>query len=477
MFRSQLNPQQWQQTFPLVVRHLASPNYVVHTYSAIAIERVLSLNASQHDFIPRTTLVPLAQDLLQRLFLLVERDSAPEKIQENEFLMRCVTKVLIVIKEDVVPLTDFLLTNFINIIRAIKQNPSNPRFYYYLFEGVGALIRFAAPSQPEKLENTLYGPFAEILQGDVEEFTPYVFQLFAALLEANPSGSLSEFYRNLIQPILMLSLWESKGNTPAMVRLLSSLISRGASDMVAANQLEPVLGIFQNLISQKWSETYGFDLLEAVISSFQPAALQNYFATIFNLLLTRLSKLRTETFLIRFVRLYHFMSAMTEQGLGADAVINMFEQVQSGVFTQLYLTIFLPDTQKLSRPLDRKLAVVSLTKTLGSSTAFAEKYAKGWGFTCEALLKLMLNPPLPQSTDEIIPDQDVDDVSFGVGFTQLNTCRRPAKDPYPEIQDIKAWIGQYLKQANETNGGRITSYTKERLSPETRSVFVAYLQG
>jgi exportin-2 (importin alpha re-exporter) len=41
---------------------------------------------------------------------------------------------------------------------------------------------------------------------------PYVFQLFAALLEARPDGPLSDFYKALIAPVLMPTLWESKGN-------------------------------------------------------------------------------------------------------------------------------------------------------------------------------------------------------------------------------------------------------------------------
>jgi exportin-2 (importin alpha re-exporter) len=41
---------------------------------------------------------------------------------------------------------------------------------------------------------------------------PYVFQLFAALLEARPDGPLSEYYKGLIAPVLMPSLWEEKGN-------------------------------------------------------------------------------------------------------------------------------------------------------------------------------------------------------------------------------------------------------------------------
>lgn len=44
------------------------------------------------------------------------------------------------------------------------------------------------------------------------------------------------------------------------------------------------------------------------------------------------------------------------------------------VFKPLYLTIILPDTQKLARPTDRKTAVVSYTKTLTDSQAFIDRY-------------------------------------------------------------------------------------------------------
>ena len=82
--------------------------------------------------------------------------------------MKCVMRVLIVIKEGVVPLTDAVLEHLIKITRVISANPSNPRFYYYHFESIGAFIRFAAPANPEKLEQALYAPFAEVLQADVQ---------------------------------------------------------------------------------------------------------------------------------------------------------------------------------------------------------------------------------------------------------------------------------------------------------------------
>jgi len=285
-FRSQLTREQWTAAFPPLVKNLASSNYVVYTYAAIAVERVLFLtnDAGQHVF-GKDEVSPFAKDLLEHLFQLIEKDSAPEKIQENEFLMRCVMRVLIVIRDGVLPIVDDILKHLITITGIIAQNPSNPRFYYYHFEAMGALVRYSAPSMPEKLEELLYPPFAGVLSNDVQgktclisrtliltnstpEFMPYVFQLFAALLEARPHGPLSDFYKALITPVLSPALWESRGNVPALARLLSSIIPRAAADIVAQNQVEPILGIFQKLMAGKTrTELYGFDVLEAVITS------------------------------------------------------------------------------------------------------------------------------------------------------------------------------------------------------------------
>jgi exportin-2 (importin alpha re-exporter) len=139
----------------------------------------------------------------------------------------------------------------------------------------------------------------------------------------------------------------------------------------------------------------------------------------------------------------------------------------------------LPDTQKLTRPYDRKTAVVALTKTLADSDSFVERYgARGWALTCEALLKLLVNPPVPsQTTDDVIPDADVEDVGFGVGFTALNTCKKPPQDPFPEVQDVKRWAGQYLSQADQRHGGRIGRFVQERLLDDGRNALVAVMQA
>lgn len=146
------------------------------------------------------------------------------------------------------------------------------------------LSRFASPSQPSKLENGLYPLFSHILQNDIQgkaplslrqcmsinlllEFSPYVFQLLSALLESNPSGSLPNYYISLVQPILAPELWVSKGNIPALVRLLSSILQRGSSEILRDELLKSILDIFQQLVSTKANEIYGFELLENIIAS------------------------------------------------------------------------------------------------------------------------------------------------------------------------------------------------------------------
>lgn len=142
IFRSQMTKQQWRDAFPMLIKHLGSDQYVVYTYAAIAIERVLfMINDAREQLISKEDLLPIAGDLLGRLFQLIEKDAAPEKVQENEFLIRCVMRVLMVIRDGVLPIIDNVLNHLIQITKIISANPSNPRFYYYHFEALGALIR------------------------------------------------------------------------------------------------------------------------------------------------------------------------------------------------------------------------------------------------------------------------------------------------------------------------------------------------
>ncbi|KAI1365360.1 CAS/CSE protein [Xylaria arbuscula] len=476
-FRSQLTKEQWQGAFQPLIQNLGSSNYVVYTYAAIAVERLLYLtdNSGARIF-GRADIEPFAKDLLDHLFKLVEKESSPAKMQENEFLMRCIMRVLIVMNTGISNFDDMVLDHLLKITNVIKANPSNPRFYYYHFEALGAVISCGSSTGTSKLEERLWEPLNLIITEDVNEFIPYVLQLFAKLLELNPSGALPNHYQALVPPLMLPTTWETRGNVPALTRLLVAIIPRASQYIVAENQVQPILGIFQGLLRGKKTEQNAFDLLESIVLSIPKATLEPFFKSVLELLFTKLQSNPSDSFKLRFVRFYHLVSAKPEAGLGADFFVSQVDLVQNNLFVQIYLTIILPTSAQLVRPVDRKAAVISFAKSMGDSSAFAQRYQKGWRFTCEAMLNMLMNPPQVTvgAGDDVVNEADVDDIGFGLGFTALNTCKKAARDDFPEVQDIQKWVRQYLMDANTRHNGAVAGYM-DRLTDEGKQALAMYV--
>jgi exportin-2 (importin alpha re-exporter) len=143
-FRSQLTKAHLSESFPLLAGHLSSKNYVVYTYTAITIDRLLAMSSEGQPLFSSQDVNPHAKDILSHLFRLIEQGGTPEKIAENEFLMRCVMRILIVSRDATGPLAQFVLAELLKITGEISKNPSNPRFNHYTFESLGAIIRFVS---------------------------------------------------------------------------------------------------------------------------------------------------------------------------------------------------------------------------------------------------------------------------------------------------------------------------------------------
>lgn len=190
---------------------------------------------------------------------------------------------------------------------------------------------------------------------------------------------------------------------------------------------------------------------------------------------TRLEDDRSDSHKQLATRFYHLVSS--KDGLGADYVSKYSEALHAKAFTQFYLTIVIPTTKTFARPVDRKLGVISYAKTLGSSHAFAQQYVKGWSFTGNSLLDLLKNEAgVTAGHGDDVHEADVDDIGFGIGFTPLLTLARGARDEYPQIVDINAWVGQYLKTVDQQHGGAVHRFIAERMEEPSKSVLASYLQ-
>lgn len=207
--------------------------------------------------------------------------------------------------------------------------------------------------------------------------------------------------------------------------------------------------------------------------------LDAYFPTILQLTLAKLQGQPSDSYKQRFVRFYHLVSARVDHGLGADFFIKYVEALQAKIFPAIYQTIILKTTGSLARPVDRKIGVISYTKTLCNSKEFTTTYGnKGWGWTANGLLDLLKNPPKVAAGfgDEIITEADVDDIGFGLGYTPLNTCKRGPRDDFPEITDVQVWVREYMKKTDAQANGMILQFIQQKLSPEAQQALAQYLQ-
>jgi exportin-2 (importin alpha re-exporter) len=84
-----LTTEQLRAILPTLVAYLSTSQFVVYTYASVTLERLLLLKRDGAAVFTKTDLAPLLQELLASLFGLIEGDTRPEKLAENDFLMRC----------------------------------------------------------------------------------------------------------------------------------------------------------------------------------------------------------------------------------------------------------------------------------------------------------------------------------------------------------------------------------------------------
>lgn len=460
-FRNQLTKEQLTETFPLLSSHLQSSEYVVYTYTAITIERILSIRVNNNSALmfQKADVEGYAKELLINLFNLILQDSkTPEKLAENEFLMKCIMRVLVTIQDGMLPFGEEMLQQLISIVNEISKNPSNPKFNHYTFEAIGSIVRFCSNSMGhQKIESMIMPSFMEILKQDIQEFAPYVFQILAQLLRDTPvSAGLSSNYQGLITPLMSPTLWETKGNVPALVSLLQAiLIHGGSSTIVSTGSIEPLLGVFQKLISSRVTDGYGLDLLEEVFLGIPLENIEGYVHQIGVLLLQRLQNSKTDRFVARISKFVYFLSAVENiPGLGPEFCITVFDRVQDGIFKQILMQFILPTTAKINGNNDRKVAAVGLTKLLTQTQKFTSgAYVDQFVPSLDTLIKLLQTDVAESLNDDtqLLLEVESEDITFGSSFSKLATTSTRTVDPAPSVTNPVDFFVTELKRITNSN--------------------------
>lgn len=148
ILRNQLSPQQLLDVLPPLIEQLANPNPVVYTFAAICLEGILHLKSNGQLIFNEAVLGPHLQSLLGNLFQLCEKEKTPEKLAENDFLMKSVMRAILIGKQTITQHKLLVAQKLGAILYIVSTNPSNPRYNHYLFECIGAVLRYSLFGSP-----------------------------------------------------------------------------------------------------------------------------------------------------------------------------------------------------------------------------------------------------------------------------------------------------------------------------------------
>uniref|UniRef100_A0A9L0T833 Exportin-2 n=1 Tax=Equus caballus TaxID=9796 RepID=A0A9L0T833_HORSE len=475
IFRNQVPKEHLLVSIPLLINHLQAESIVVHTYAAHALERLFTMRGPNNaTLFTAAEIAPFVEILLTNLFKALTLPGS----SENEYIMKAIMRSFSLLQEAIIPYIPTLITQLTQKLLAVSKNPSKPHFNHYMFEAICLSIRITCKANPAAVvnfEEALFLVFTEILQNDVQEFIPYVFQVMSLLLETHKNDIPSSYmalFPHLLQPVL----WERTGNIPALVRLLQAFLERGSNTIAsaAADKIPGLLGVFQKLIASKANDHQGFYLLNSIIEHMPPESVDQYRKQIFILLFQRLQSSRTTKFLksfLVFINLYCIK-------YGALALQEIFDGIQPKMFGMVLEKIIIPEIQKVSGYVEKKICAVGITKLLTECPPMMDtEYTKLWTPLLQSLIGLF---ELPE--DDTIPDEehfiDIEDTpGYQTAFSQLAFAGKKEHDPVGQmVNNPKVHLAQSLHKLSTACPGRVPSMVSTSLNAEALQYLQGYLQ-
>ncbi|MDP2439100.1 MAG: hypothetical protein Q8P67_25415 [archaeon] len=425
-FRNQVSDDMLAPIFSHCAQYLMSPNVVVHSYAAIAVDKLLALvDAERKPRVAKSVYQPMVGHILSAIFKQLNTADSTE----NHYLMRALLRLARRCGADLLPQIPGILDALKAKLFQIAKNPSNPIFHLLLFETISCLIAgicAAEPSKVQAFEASLLGPFQDILQKDIDEFLPYVFQILGQMLLIG--RGLRENYKKFFKNLLSPTLYSNKGNIPGLVALIQGYIRQEPPFVLPF--LEGILGVFQKLISSRSLDHEGFYLMEAIVEYLPPRVLDPYIPTILKVLVGRLQLKASKT--PKYVRcMIIFLSLMIAKQ-GGDFVVKHLDATIDRLTEKFLLSQWIPVVQTVSGRLERKICIIGMTKLLCDTPSFLKSYFGSWDKLLVATLKLIALPETvaPQFEDGDYTAETPQD--YNSSFVRLSSIRPIPIDPFPE---------------------------------------------
>lgn len=444
-FRTVLG-QQIITTIPQVVRHLQSDSFVVHSYAACNLEKMLIMkDAAGNPLITQEVLAPYAEAVVGGLFTALTKPNSGE----NEYVMKAIMRAFSTLNEHTMPFMIVALPKLTEILTQVAKNPSKPHFNHYLFETIALAIKIVCKIDPNAVtsfEEALFPQFQNILQADIMEFLPYVFQMLSLLMEIRQTiGSVPDPYLALFPCLLSPVLWERPGNITPLIRLMCTFVKQAAPQIQAQGKLMGVLGVFQKMIASKTNDHEGFYLLQNLVLYYPREDLLQNMAQIFTLLFQRLSSSKTTKYVKCLIVFFSFYAAK----IGPNELIALIDGIQNQMFGMVCQRVFITDVNKVSGDIERKIVSVGMSRILCESQTMIQQYSAHWQGMLQALIELF---ELPVDESNIDGDNFIeieDTAGYQVAYSQLNFATGKREDPVAEVPDGKRFLIENLSKMTQ----------------------------
>jgi exportin-2 (importin alpha re-exporter) len=152
--------------------------------------------------------------------------------------------------------------------------------------------------------------------------------------------------------------------------------------------------------------------------------------------------------------------------------------VQAGVFGMVCERLLIPEVQKVSGNVERKICAVGMTRLLCETPALlGGSYSRFWAPLLQALIGLF---ELPE--DESVPDDEhfieiEDTPGYQTAYSQLAFAgQRPTDDPAANVADARANLAQSLHKLSVGHPGMVGPLVAS-IDPQAKGHLDRYLQS
>lgn len=440
LFRLIIGQERLSQVLKPLAQLLTNDSAVVCGYAAHALERILMtrLPSTKAPLVTREIVQPIQGELLIQLGQIVAKS-------ENELAAKALCRLLALQKELLVASVPELVGMLTSRLEQLRVTPARPVFNHNVFECLALCIRILGKKEPSAIasfEKSLFPVFFQVLEKDVGEIVPYVFQIMSLLLQMQ--GGCPATYLDLYQPLLVPQLWEAGGNVQPLVRLLSTIIEKNPTK--PAEKLEPLLGVFQKLIASRSNDVHGFTLLKAITCFVPFSVMADYWKSVFLVLFGRLQKAKTAKYAAAFVEYLACFAAKH----GTEQLRDIANRIQPSMFAMLCEKVVTQNIRKVRSAHDRRLAGVFAADILTKGQIAPNL----WGDLLEEVIALF-ELPVEEGDDAIVENTSME--GYSNATATLTFAGKSEIDPLKEnCPDPKFYLVQTLDKLNKQNPGQIT---------------------